>query len=299
MNDDNHEGKDLCPQCEQFFTKLGTHWSRSSECSYPLPTDEEQAILDGLMLSGANLANRHRDDANSLLRIVHHDRDVLEWVASVLGGAAWVATIESYDVERSSPHVYADVADPTDLFVLRTRANPHLDRLVEWYRGDERVVPDRVLESLRARRPLCRTVVALKGRRAPDRPRIHLTLSTTRPSETAVHALFASYAPRVNHGSSSYVVRLYNSTDLLVGLGPWPACVRARLHPDTLTEPEVVCPRCNGRFRKRTHVCERRIDGEVVRVEDASTETRQGERPHIEGLRARPRYEDRGISDME
>lgn len=283
MSDSPDEEKDICPQCEERFRSLGTHWSRSSECSYPLPTDEELAILDGLMLAGANLANRHRKGANPYLRIVHRSLDVLEWLADELGRAAWVAHIDTLDAEQASPDVYGDVADVDErLTVFRTRSNPHLGTLAEWYRDDERVVPERVLEARPP--PLLRTVVGCKGRAASDRPRTHVTLSTTQPTDRAIHRLFDGYAPRINHGSSSFLVRFQNTAKLLADLGPWPSPLATRLSPAG-TEPETVCPRCNGRFRKRTHICERIVDGEVVRIEDASTEIRQLERSNVEGLR--------------
>jgi len=54
MSDEDGQGE-LCPDCGEYRgTNLGIQWARSKDCSYPVLSVTEEAILDGLMFVGGS-----------------------------------------------------------------------------------------------------------------------------------------------------------------------------------------------------------------------------------------------------
>jgi len=214
-----------------------------------------------MLFVGGSLNNRNRD-ANCYASIVHHDRDVLDWMSDHLGVLA--ASISEFD-QSGSIDYYAGELDQ-QLWEIRTRSLPALDSYLNWYdREGDRTVPGDVTP-----RPLMlKTACLLAARRMSDRPGIYLSLQRTRPSEMVVQRVFEGYAPRIRRSSDGgYVVRLYNSTDLCQDLAPWPSFAVERFDDDSIHEGKLRCRYCGGRFRTAEHVCHRIEAGKVVRVEE-------------------------------
>jgi len=282
---DNTE-KVTCSDCDEEYSHLGIHWARSKDCDYPVPTPSDEAILDGLMFVGGSLNMRHRD-ANCYISTVHHDRDVLKWIADELN--VLVASITEFDQAESID--YHGRRPDRPLWELRTRSLPGLDKYYGWYdREDNRTVPDDV----QVRPLLLKTACLLAARPMDDRPGMYLSLRRTSPPPVSVHRIFGGYGPRIIRSEDGgYVVRIQNSTDLCNDLAPWPGFARDRFNASQFDEGRISCPQCGGRFRTRAHLCERVEDGSVVRIEDASP---GGTREVIEvqGMRARPRLFDGG-----
>ena len=262
MSDEGDQGA-LCPDCEEYRgTNLGIHWARSKECSYPILSVAEEAVLDGLMFVGGSLNNRHRS-ANCYVSIVHKDKDALDWIADKLGALAASVT------EWSGENVGYHGGDPVDqLWEFRSRSLPALDKYYTWYnREGDRTVP----EDLTVRPRLLKTNCLLAAKPMEDRPGLYLSLRRSSPPPVAVHSVFGGYGPRIIRSEDGgYVVRIQNSTDLCNDLEPWPEFARDRFDADQYDGGRVVCPRCGGRFQRRTHICEYVQDGEVVRDEDAN-----------------------------
>lgn len=215
MTDDDRE---RCHDCDDPYTALGTHWARSSECSYPVLSVADEQLLDGLMVVGGRLAHRDRD-TNPYIAIVHSDRDVLEHLADELGVVA----------SGVSEYHRSETADGDEqLWRLRTRSLPALDRYRGWYDGDGRAVPDDVEPSPR----LLRTVCLLAARQPSDRSGLYLSLRRTRPDETVVERLFGDYRPRVvTTAEGGHVVRLLDGDGLATDLAPWPTVAPDCLQP--------------------------------------------------------------------
>lgn len=260
-----------CPECENEYVSVGSHWARSSTCDYPVPAIDDIAILDGLMVVGGSLNNRPRD-VNGYLSIVHHDKPVLDWIAAKLG--ILVASITEFDQAGSIDYHGSNPATP--LWELRTRSLPALDRYDRWYDSDDtRTVP----EDVTVRPLLVQTACLLAARPQADRPGLALSLRRTSPPPIAVHRVFAGYGPRIiRTQDGGYVVRLHNATDLCTDLAPWPRVARDRFAAEQFTEATVVCPRCGGRFPTRSHLCVRLDEGTVVRS--------KVDEPAIEGVRS-------------
>lgn len=280
MSDDAE--KVACPECDEAYQSLGGHWARSKDCDYPPLALSDEAVLDGLMLVGGTLRNRHVD-ANCYISIVHADRDVLEWVADELGVLA--ASITEFDQAGSVDYYGADPERP--LWEFRTRSLPALDKYYGWYDADgSRTVPEDVsVDPL-----LLKTACLLAARPMDDRPGLYLSLQRTSPPPVTVHRVFGGYGPRiVRPDEDGYVVRIHNSTDLCQDLAPWPAFATDRFDPEQFDEGRIICPRCGGRFRTGPHVCEHVEDGEVVRVEDAEPGG-ASEIDEVDGMRARIKH---------
>ena len=131
---------ETCPDCEEDYSHLGIHWARSKDCGYPVPALNDEAVLDGLLFVGGSLNMRHRD-ANCYVSTVHHDREVLEWIADELG--VLVASITEFDKAESIDYHGRRPDGP--LWELRTRSLPALDKYRGWYdREDNRTVPQDV-----------------------------------------------------------------------------------------------------------------------------------------------------------
>jgi len=277
--------KTICPECEEEYQALGVHWARSKVCDHAVPGVRDEAVLDGLMFIGGALNNRQRQDANCSVSIVHHDRDVLNWIADELG--VLVASISEFDKAGSVEH--HGQPPNQSLYDLRTRSLPALNKYYGWYdRDDNRTVP----ENVRVRPPLLKTACLLAGRPMDDRPGMYLSLRRTSPSPVTVHRVFGGYGPRIIRNSDGgYVLRIQNTTDLCNDLAPWPAFARDRFDAARYDEGRIVCPQCGGRFRERTHLCEYVQDGKVVRDADASPGGSR-EIVEVEGMRARVRTSD-------
>lgn len=274
----------ICPDCDEPYEKLGLHWAASKDCTYPVLTPSEEAILDGLLFVGGTLNNRHRD-ANCYVSIVHHDRAALEWIAEQLGVIA--ASITQFD-QAGSIDYYGDAPNQS-LWEFRTRSLPTLSTYVTWYDPvDKRTVPDDV----QVRPLMLTTACLLAARPMDDRPGLYLSLRRTSPPPVTVHRVFGGYGPRIiRTDDGGYVVRIQNSTDLCNDLAPWPAFARDCFDASQFNEGRIACPRCGGRFRTRTHLCEYVADGEVVLEEDASPGGSR-ELITVEGMRAQPQLVD-------
>jgi hypothetical protein len=278
------EEKVTCPDCDEEYSHLGIHWARSKECDYPVLNMHEEAVLDGLMFVGGSLNGRHKD-SNCYVSIVQADRDALNWIDDQLGVLS--NGVSEYDPAGTIEYHGGEKA--RDLWELRTRSLPALDKYYVWYdRDGHRTVPDDVT----VRPLLLKTACLLAARPMTDRPGLFFSLRRTTPPPVAVHRIFGGYGPRiVRQSDGGYTVRIQNSTDLCNDLAPWPTFARDRFDAGQFREGDVVCPRCGGRFRRRTHLCETVEDGEVVRLEDANPGG-SWEVVEVEGMRARIRTSD-------
>jgi len=113
----DQDGKVACPECEELYTNVGSHWARSKDCDYPPLALDDEAVLDGLMFVGGSLNNRQRPDANGYVSTVHHDREALDWIADELG--VLTASITEFDQAGSIDYHGRDPDRP--LWEFRTR----------------------------------------------------------------------------------------------------------------------------------------------------------------------------------
>jgi len=80
-----------CPVCEsdQDYQRIGQHWSNSTSCDFPDPSEGERAVFTGLWLAGATVSETGN---NPLLTKASKYKEAFEWVADEIG--VWHSTIK-------------------------------------------------------------------------------------------------------------------------------------------------------------------------------------------------------------
>ena len=116
----------ICPGCGEAYERVASHWAHSG-CGYPEISAEQRAVLDGLMLGGANIdghgSNRHLLASTTA-------GGLAEWTAERLG---WL--------HHRTRVVHSDSRDHEDVYRVRTSAHPAINRYEWWGDGDGRAPP--------------------------------------------------------------------------------------------------------------------------------------------------------------
>jgi len=116
----------ICPGCGDAYERAASHWSNSA-CGYPEISAEQRAVLDGLMLGGANV-----DGQGS-------NRHLLASTTSPLL-AEWTA--EQLDWLHHGTRTDHGAGDHQDVYRVRTPAHPAINRYERWGDGETRAPPD-------------------------------------------------------------------------------------------------------------------------------------------------------------
>ena len=77
--------KVVCPNCENRYKGVATHWAKSSTCDYPNITARQREIMDGLLLSGAGGFIRERPRSEPKFVLHSTDKDLLNWLSNQFG----------------------------------------------------------------------------------------------------------------------------------------------------------------------------------------------------------------------
>jgi hypothetical protein len=87
-----------CPVCEseKDYQRIGQHWSNSTSCDFPYPSESERAVFTGLWLAGATVSETGN---NPLLVKTTKYKQALEWIAEEIG--IWHSTIKQ-DSDRET-----------------------------------------------------------------------------------------------------------------------------------------------------------------------------------------------------
>jgi predicted RNA-binding Zn-ribbon protein involved in translation (DUF1610 family) len=117
----------ICPACGDAFERIASHWSNSA-CGYPDISVEQRAVLDGLMLGGANVdgqgSNRHLLASTTSQLLAEWTADQLDWL------------------HHGTRVVHGDSADHGDVYRVRIPAHPAINRYERWGDGETRAPPD-------------------------------------------------------------------------------------------------------------------------------------------------------------
>jgi len=117
----------ICPACGDAYERVASHWSRSG-CGYPDITVEQRAVLDGLMLGGANVdgqgSNRHLLASTTSPLLAEWTADQLDWL------------------HHGTRVVDDDAGDHQDVYRVRTPAHPAINRYERWGDGETRAPPE-------------------------------------------------------------------------------------------------------------------------------------------------------------
>lgn len=119
-----------CPECGDEKERIAQHWAMSS-CGYPDVSDEQRAVLDGLVLSGATITG---NGSNRHLTVGTTNEHLAAWTADRLGWLCHGVRTESHDGDRE------------DVYRVRTPAHPAINRYERWAKLPEnsgRAPPER------------------------------------------------------------------------------------------------------------------------------------------------------------
>lgn len=110
-----------CPICGEEKERVAQHWAMSG-CGHPEISQQQRALLDGLVLSRGTIAG---NGSNRHLTISSQNRPLIDWVADQLD---WLVHV----VRREQPE------DRSPQWRLRTPAHPAINRYERWHLGDRR-----------------------------------------------------------------------------------------------------------------------------------------------------------------
>ncbi len=104
-----------CPVCEseKDYQRIGQHWSNSTSCDFPYPSESERAVFTGLWLAGATVSETGN---NPLLVKTTKYKQALEWIAEEIG--IWHSTIKEGAGRETLTEVAGDQTEHKHAFVF-------------------------------------------------------------------------------------------------------------------------------------------------------------------------------------
>lgn len=136
--------KTICPNCDERFERLGSHWVQS-DCDYPSFTKEQLDILTGLMMGDGSL-NKNR--VNSSVNCRSNEFEYLEYLDELFGVLSTRVTVERTakqlaENEKSTiPNRSSNPSDYSDVYVWQTRRHPELSQYEDWYTDEGKIYPE-------------------------------------------------------------------------------------------------------------------------------------------------------------
>jgi hypothetical protein len=236
---------DICPICGHHFSNVVLHWRRSSSCSEPYLQPDHHEILAGLLLVGGGLASE--SNTHPHFQMESANRAVLEWVASQLGVFAGDVREVSRDPTHTGVAHIKETSSRDDFNQLYKLSTKKLRQLAPytsaWYGADG---GRRVPLGLQPTSTMLRTAYVVAGD-IDHTGRAYIPLTRTTPSKSTVERLFQGFAPYLKSSSDYVRVTLRNTAGFLEAISPALPVAQDKW-PDTVDEPDHVCPTCNGRF---------------------------------------------------
>lgn len=142
VESDNDEER--CPYCGEWYSGIGVHWTRSSDCKWPQISQYKTNLLTGLMLGDGSM---HTNCGHFECGLVN--KTFLQWLSCELG---WLVNnlsmqqtaIKSAKNTRETLGRNTQPSDALDYYLLRTRSHPSLQQFIEWYNTGEIVFPTNI-----------------------------------------------------------------------------------------------------------------------------------------------------------
>lgn len=132
-----------CHDCGNEYVAIGRHWA-ASDCDYQKPTEKQLDILTGSVMGDGTVCREY----NSSVQIIMKSPNYLEYLDNqfpVLGTGVRLYMTASELAEDVRERNFADVVNDenySDQYIWKTRNNPYLNPLAEWYSSGEKVFPD-------------------------------------------------------------------------------------------------------------------------------------------------------------
>lgn len=117
-----------CPNCENEYERIGSHWTHNSDCNHPSLTDKQLEISVGLLMGDGCIAGQ--EDRNPRLIAMMNSENYLKYVDKqfgVLGNGVSIQTRPNQQIYRWS-----------------SVNHPELSELSDWYSSGEKIWPDNI-----------------------------------------------------------------------------------------------------------------------------------------------------------
>jgi len=137
------DGKERCPNCNEWYVCLAQHWSMGS-CPHPPISDYKMELLKGMMMGDGSFDSTRKnprfgiDMTNNTF--LHSFSEELGWLASDVGTAR--TAVEQAKVGRKGLNSDMESEDTHDLYYIRTRTHPEFERFDTWYDTEGISFPD-------------------------------------------------------------------------------------------------------------------------------------------------------------
>jgi len=134
--------EERCPYCGEWYSRIGTHWSRGS-CHYPHISEYKMQLLRGMMFGDGSLS---LDKKNPRFRIKMINKKFLQWIDHELG---WLTSgltmgktcVESAKSVRDNFGSDTQAENAYDIYDICTKSHPQFERFSSWYDSGEIVFP--------------------------------------------------------------------------------------------------------------------------------------------------------------
>ncbi len=138
---------DICKQCGNEYKIIATHWSMSSDCSFPPLTEKQKEITTGIVM-GDGCINRASKNPKIVSDMT--SKNYLEYIDEIFGifgrGVKIQRTAkESAKNSRESGfNLNAKEENYSDLWRWKSMCHPDLKAFAEWYETGNKVWPEDV-----------------------------------------------------------------------------------------------------------------------------------------------------------
>lgn len=127
-----------CPNCGQKYLNIARHWHSNANCSHPLYSEKQHALIRGILLYRGSIET---GNAHPSLRVNSIDKPVLEWLDSQFGVLSrGVHKTHSPEEVRESlqSRGWNVTGEPSAMYEWGLRTHPELEQYHSvWYDTDE------------------------------------------------------------------------------------------------------------------------------------------------------------------
>lgn len=138
--------EEICPTCNESFKNVGTHW-RWSPSHRPEFTPLQEDIITGVLMGDGSI---YRSNKTPYLRVKMITKEYLEYLENIFGilttGISLVRTSEesARSCRLSGLDENASAENYSDIYELRVRSHPRLEKYSRWYDSGKKVWPKNI-----------------------------------------------------------------------------------------------------------------------------------------------------------
>jgi len=132
----------ICNQCDNEFSRLGSHWYASSSCDFPLFTDNEEEVITGLLMGDGCIDNSTK---NPSLVVNMTNKEFLKHLDSYFGNKSSGVNFFRSAKDQASQGRFSDNPDNySDQYRWKSVTNPKLLEYRDWYSTGKKLFPENI-----------------------------------------------------------------------------------------------------------------------------------------------------------